>query len=120
MNPPRFTEVERRGDVWCVRIRVPRLDEPEMVDLAEELYGLVRDGGCRKMALSLGPTPPEFLYSVFLSKLIRLRRLLHEQGGELVLCHASSEVQSIFEACSLDTLFRFLPDFDAAVAHWQA
>jgi anti-anti-sigma factor len=120
MNPSRFTEVEHRGDVFCVRLRRPRLDEPELSELAEELLGLVRRDGCRKLALSLGPRPPEFLYSVFLAKLISLQRVLREHGGEIVLCHAGPEVRSIFEACCLDALFLFLPDFEAAVAHWQS
>jgi anti-anti-sigma factor len=120
MNPSRFTEVERRGDVFCVRLRRPRLDEPELGELAEELLGLVRNDGCRKLALSLGPRPPEFLYSIFLAKLISLQRALRERGGEIVLCHTGPEVRSIFEACCLDTLFPFLPDFDAAVARWQS
>jgi anti-anti-sigma factor len=120
MNPSRLTEVERRGDVFCVRLRRPRLDEPEIGELAEELLGLVRNDGCRKLALSLGPRPPEFLYSVFLAKLISLQRNLRERGGEIVLCQAGPDVRSIFEACCLDTLFPFLPDFDAAVAHWAS
>jgi anti-anti-sigma regulatory factor len=120
MQPSRFTDVEKRGDVFCVRLRRQRLDESEILALAEELLGLVRNGGCRKLALSLGPTPPEFLYSVFLAKLISLQRNLRERGGELAVCHAGPEVRSIFEACSLDGLFLFLPDFDAAVAHWKS
>jgi hypothetical protein len=120
MNPSRFIEVERRGDVFCVRLRRPRLEEPELGELAEELLHLVRDEGCRKLALSLGPRPPEFLYSIFLAKLISLQRNLRERDGELVICQAGPEVRSIFEACCLDTLFLFLPDFEAAVAHWQS
>jgi hypothetical protein len=120
MKPSRLIEVERRGDVFCTCLRRQRLDEPEIVELADQMLGLVRHEGCRKLALSLGPGPPEFLYSVFLAKLIKLQRVLREQGGELVLCHAGPEVHNIFEACCLDNLFLFLPDFDAAVAHWQS
>ncbi len=120
MNPSRLIDVERRGDVFCTRLRRPQLEEPEIVELTEELLGLVHRDGCRKLALSLGPRPPEFLYSVFLAKLISLQRVLREHGGELALCETSPEVRTIFEACCLDQLFLFLPDFDAAVAHWQS
>jgi len=40
----------------------------ELVDInavIQEMVGLVRNEGCRKLALSLGPRPPEFLYSIF-------------------------------------------------------
>ncbi len=88
-------------------------------ELAQELRRLVAEGDCRKMALSLGPESPECLYSIFLAKLITLQRLLRERQGELVLCHAQPTVRDIFEACGLNQLFHFLPDFDAAVAYWR-
>jgi len=117
-RPFRYIDVELRGDVFCVRLRQPRLEEPAIYELSTELRSLVTSDGCRKMALSLGPQSPECLYSIFLAKLINLQRVLREHGGELTLCQAPRDVLDIFEACSLDRLFYFLPDFDAAVAHW--
>jgi anti-anti-sigma factor len=114
-RPYRHIEVERRGEVFCVRLHHPRLDEPAIYELAGELRALVADEGCRKMALSLGPHAPECLYSVFLAKLITLQRVLREHGGELVLCHVQPVVRDIFAACCLEQLFHFLPDFEAAV-----
>jgi hypothetical protein len=118
MSPQQWIEVERRGDVWCVRLRKTRLEEGELAALTDELVGLV-DRGARKVALALGPESPEFLYSVFLARLVHLRRLLVDRGGDLALSHAGPEVRSIFGACALDQLFRFVPDFDTAVAHWR-
>jgi anti-anti-sigma factor len=117
-RPYRHIEVERRGEVFCVRLRQARLDEPTIYELAGELRELVTEEGCRKMALSLGPDSPECMYSVFLAKLISLQRVLHEQGGELILCHVQSLVRDIFAACCLENLFCFRPDFEAAIAHW--
>jgi anti-anti-sigma regulatory factor len=51
---------------------------------------------------------------------VTVQRQLHEQGGELVLCDVSPEVQSVFAACRLEDQFRFLKDFDEAVARWTA
>jgi anti-anti-sigma factor len=113
-----YIDIERRGDVYCVRLCQTRLDEPMIHELAAELRGLVAEGACRKLALSLGPEAPQCLYSMFLAKLITLQRLLREQQGELVLCHAQPTVRRIFEACCLDQLFQFVPDFEAAVAHF--
>lgn len=117
-HPYRYLVVERRGEVYCVRLRQSQLDELMIHDLGGELHRLVTDDGCRKLALSLGPDAPECLYSVFLAKLITLQRILRENEGELVLCYVSPPVHEIFAACGLDQLFHFLPDFDAAVAQW--
>lgn len=120
MNRPyHYIEIERRGDVFCTRLCQTQLDELKVHDVAAELRRLISEDACRKLALSLGPQAPECLYSVFLAKLITLQRVVREQKGELVLCNVPDSVHSIFEACGLDQLFRFLPDFDAAVAYWK-
>jgi anti-anti-sigma factor len=119
-RPDRHFVVDRRQDVFCVRLRHHQMDEPSLYELANELIALVEDEGCRKLALSLGPPAPECMYSVFLAKLMTLQRILREHGGAMLLCGASPEVYSIFDACHLADQFTFLPDFDAAVAHWAA
>ncbi len=113
-HPYRHVDVERRGEVLCVRLRRPRLEEAEIHELADECLALVRDG-CRRMVLSLGPKSPECLYSVFLGKLLTLQRALREQGGELKLCDVSPHVLGIFEACQLQDYFEFHRDPAAAV-----
>ena len=117
-HPYRYIEVDRQGEICCVRLRQSRLDEPSVHEATGELRSLVTEGACRKMALSLGPESPECLYSVFLARLIALQRVLREHQGELVLCHVQPVVRDIFAACCLDKLFVFLPDFDAALAQW--
>ena len=107
--------VERREDVFCVRLPHRRLTETEVHELADELVVLIADDGCRKLALALGPKDPEFLYSVFLAKMVMVRRRLREMGGGLKICYASTNVQSVFEACKLEEMFDFCPDFDAAI-----
>lgn len=120
--PPAYShlEVERRGDVFCVRLRFRRLEESDIHALADELITLARHDGCRKLALSLGPGSPDCLYSLFLAKMIMVQRVIREQGGEMVLCETTPEVVAIFEACRLDQHFHFVPDFEAAVAHWAS
>jgi hypothetical protein len=118
MSATGLLEIQRRGEVFCARLRRHRLDEGELAEVVEALEALVTQGGCRRLALSLGPEPPEFLYSVFLARLIHLQRVLRDHGGALVLCQVGPEVHSIFTSCRLDTMFTFVADFDAAVAHW--
>lgn len=117
-RPYRFINVERRGDVFCVHLLHTRLEEPMIHEMFTEIRSLVTADGCRKLALSLGPEPPDCLYSVFLAKLISLQRLLRDNQGELIVCDAKPIVRDIFAACCLDRLFHFLPDPDAAAAHW--
>jgi hypothetical protein len=120
MNRPlRHIEVRRQGDVFCVRLCQPRMAEEAVREMAEELVSLVQEDGCRKLALSLSPSP-ECLYSVFLTRLVSLQRILAEHDGGLLLCEVEPAVRSIFEACCLDRLFRFVPTFDDAVADWTA
>jgi hypothetical protein len=114
-TPWKHIDVEHRGDVACVRFKRFRIDEPEIPTLASELITLGTAPGCHKVALSLGPRPPEFLYSVFLAKLMTVQRRLAENDCSLVLCEAGPEVQAIFNVCHLDHHFHFVPDFDAAV-----
>jgi anti-anti-sigma factor len=120
MNRPfRHVEVEVRGDVFCVRFRSRRLDETGIYEMADELIALGQEEGCRKLALSLGPGSPEFLYSVFLSKLLTVQRRLRELGGSLKLCVVSPEVMTVFAACQLQDTFDFTTDFETAVAAWD-
>jgi anti-anti-sigma factor len=114
----RHIKVDRRGDVFCVRLTRHMLDEMAIHEMFNELRSLVTEEGCRRLALSLGPDRVECLYSVFLAKLITLQRVLRENGGELALCHVQPPVHEIFEACSLDKLFSFRSDFDDAGAQW--
>ena len=107
--------VDRKGDVFCVRLRKLRLDESEIYAFTEELLGLISEQACRKLALSLGPQEPQCLYSVFLAKLITVRRRLLENGGALVMCDVAPAVVDVFAACQLQDYFDFAPDMASAV-----
>lgn len=113
MDQHRFLSVERLGDTLCVRLKCRRVEESEIHLLGQELVGL-GEGGGRKVALSLGPEPPDCLYSVFLAKLITVRNSLAREGGQLVLCEVGPVAFSVFEACLLHREFTFAPDFATA------
>jgi hypothetical protein len=115
-HPWKHIDVEQRGDAFCVRLRKFRIDEPDIPDLTSELICLGAMPNCKKVALSLGPRPPECMYSVFLAGLMSVQRRLADKGCALLLCEAGPEVVAIFGACRLAEHFHFVPDFDAAVA----
>jgi hypothetical protein len=114
-RPYRHLEVRREGEVFCARLREFRLSEPQLYEMCGELLRLPDKDGCRKLVLSLGPPEPEFLYSVFLAKLVSLQRRLDGAGGALRVVTTSAATMSIFAACRLDTLFHFAPDEATAV-----
>src|SRR5262249_54399408 len=116
MNAYRQIDVERAADVFCVRLRQQRLDESAIHELRQELIALVKQEGCRKLALSLGPESPDCLYSVFLAALVTVRRVLVEHGGTLLLHDVSPDTLGVFQTCQLHDHFQFAADLPAAIA----
>jgi anti-anti-sigma factor len=106
---------ERKHDVFCVRLRRNRLEEKEILAMADELLRLIREEGCRKMILCLGPGALDCLYSVFLATLVTVRRRLRECGGVLKLCEVAPQTLEVFQACHLQQYFDFEPDQATAV-----
>src|SRR5438128_9521281 len=96
-RPYRYILVERQQAVFCVRLRCLHMDETEILGMADELVRLIDAEGCRQMALSLGPGPVECLFSVFLAKLVMIRRLLAERDGRLKICEALPQTIGVFE-----------------------
>ncbi len=115
-QPYRHIEVEGIGDVHCIRLKQFKLDENGVYELGDELHHLAAQDSYRKVVLSLGPQEPQFLYSVFLAKLVTLQRRLQARGGKLKLADTSPETRAIFDACGLTGLFDFAADRAAAVA----
>ena len=112
----RFIEVETTGDVFCVQLKKPRLDEPDIQELGRELLDLIDEKGFRRLAFSLGPESLALLFSIFLAKLVMVRRRILEKGGHMRLHDVSADVMGVFAACQLDSFFEFATDRAAAVA----
>jgi hypothetical protein len=114
-RPYRFIVLDHKDDIVCVRLKRPQLDEEEVNELGNELARLIEEDGCLKLLFSLGPEPPQVIYSVFMAKLLMVRRLLLERGGTLKLCDVSLAVRGVFEALRLTEYFHFYPDQGAAL-----
>jgi hypothetical protein len=118
MSPAlRHLIVTQVGDVTCVSLKKHQFQEEEITQLSREVLGLI-DGGCRKLAFTLGPGALKCLYSVFLAKLVMFQRVLRERGGSMKLCDVTPEVRGVFEACRLQDLFEFTPDVATALAEF--
>ena len=109
-------KVAQEGDVFIVHLCHRRLQELEIHEMADEVQALINAHGCRKLVFVLGPDSPEFLYSVFISKLVGIRRRLAECKGRMRLAEVGPEVMGVFEACQLQDYFEFAPDAATAVA----
>lgn len=120
MDTYRLIHVERRDDVCCIRLQKTRLDESELLQLGDELLCLANGETGGRIALVLGPQPPDCLYSVFLAKLVSVRNAARRQGGELVLCSLGPLAYSVFEACLLHREFVFRPDTAEALDFFAA
>jgi len=107
---------EQQHDIFCVRLRRNRLEEQDILVLADELLSLINEQGCRKMILCLAPGSLDCLYSVFMATLVMVRRNLVERGGALKLCEVSPETLEVFQACQLKQYFDFEPDQETALA----
>jgi len=108
-------EVERRGNVHCVRLKKTRLTEADQLRLGEELGQLVAEEKCQRLALGLGNDHLDCLYSMFLGKLVGTRRLIHERGGHMHLVDVGPASLGVLKTCSLTDLFEIHDDMDAAV-----
>lgn len=115
-RPYRYIDVDRGGDVFCVRLRQLAYDEAELEELGAEIARLVDEEGCRRLVLNLGPDDPQFLFSVFLAKLVNLQKRLEADGGQLALAGLNPTTSSIFQASGLEPFFAFFKDAQEAVA----
>ena len=114
-RPYYYIAYELIGDVYCVRLQNPRIEDHQVDDLGAELARLIDEENCRKMVLNLGPEDSECLLSVFLAKLINLQRRLEGMSGTLTLAHASEYTRNIFRIAGIEKFFHFYPDQQSAV-----
>jgi hypothetical protein len=114
-RPYQFIAFERNGDVYCVRLRAPRVEDSQLDELGAELARLIDEENCQKMVLNLGPEEPQCLISVFLAKLINLQRRFEGMNGALALAQASEDTRNIFRIAGIEKFFHFFPDEQSAL-----
>jgi anti-anti-sigma factor len=113
-RPCNHIDIQLDGDVFCVSLRQQDLDDPTIRAMSDEVETLIRNHGCRKLVLRLGPV--HCLYSVLIARLIKLRRSMAEHGGRMKICDVQPDVMSVFESCQLQNYFDFAPDLATAVS----
>ncbi len=114
-RPTIYTTLEERGDILIVGFRMRMLNDEENIEqLGQELFALVEQYNCLKMALDMSNV--EYVTSSVIGKLITLHRKLHRSQGKLVLFSLSPGVDSILGTSNLLSYFTVAADKDAALA----
>lgn len=102
--------------VICDLTDEPGLSE-EMQDLITKLQERADAGQIPNVVLNLSSI--SYLNSSNLAQLLRLRKLLIEQGGRMKLASVADPVWSIMLLTGLDKVFQFAPDKATAIASLQ-
>lgn len=113
-------QVDKRGQVCCVRLKNTLFDDEALEQFGAELARLVDEDGCTRIVLDLGSRELQCLYSLFLAKLIHLQRRLEASGGGIVLAEVTPYIRELFQVTGLEKMFRFFPDEESAVQAFSA
>lgn len=114
-NPGGFIQIERHGDYAVI---VPTADVESMQwDLIEHAADIVlqplRKEPVANVIVDLSKV--SYFGSVFLSLLLRLHKLVKQQGGETVLCGASERARELLKLTALDTLWAIYENRQKAI-----
>lgn len=110
----RRLEVSEVGDVTVVRF-VDRkiLDEGNIQEVGQELFGLIEDEGRKKLLLNFCNV--EFLSSAALGKLINMKKKVGGAGGKMKLCCIHPELKVVFKITRLDQVFEIFDEEQGAL-----
>lgn len=94
-----------------------QLDETLAMAFIRDLYERI-DKGLRKIIVDCSSM--EFISSLDLSVLARLRSKVVMQGGELKFCGVSGRVGEVLRITAMDKLFEIHPDLESALRAFHA
>ena len=113
-----YLEVELRDDACVARVNVPCLSEEiNLEQIGHELFSLVDQRACRKLAVSLRGV--QYMTSSGIGKLITLHRKMHRQNGSVIFCEIEQAVDDILRSSKLNTYFHIVPELDAALCEFS-
>lgn len=112
MSTERVATTDVTPDYVTVHIATDRLDEAVLKDLQRELRQAVDDNPGRPCILDMSRV--EFMPSMSLAALIRLRAELHDRHRRLLLATLQPQIREVFTMTRLDRLFELQDDLAAA------
>jgi len=91
-----------------------RLDPAPVLDLRARYEKHLLGGGRPELIVDLAGVG--FAGSAALGNFVALHRIARQKGGRLIFCHVEPTVAEAFRASTLDKLFDFAADRDAAIS----
>ena len=102
---------------WSDRVSLVHLGtDPQFTDDLNSLDGLLKQGHTHVVLDFSGVA---FLNSSNLSRLLRLRKAVHDSGDRLVLCGINTKAWSTFLVTGLDKVFEYADAVPTALAMVQ-
>ena len=114
-RPYQYLHVERVDAFRVVKLVRPAYDDDALDQMGDELARLLDEEGCRSVILSLGPEDPKCLYSIFLARLVNLKKRLELAGGTLSLTDVSADTKKIFQVAGIEKFFQFHDTVETAL-----
>lgn len=104
MSDARRIDISEVGDVTVARfIDKKILDETNIADIGNQLFGLIDEDGRKKIVLDF--TVVEYLSSAALGKLITMNKKVKAVSGTLKLSNIRPEILEVFTITRLDKMF---------------
>ena len=103
---------------WSENILVVDLqNEPQFSDDLNALFDTLEQG--KKMDVALNFADVTYVNSSNIAKMLKLRKLVANKGGRLVLCGVNTHVWGVFLVTGLDKIFEFTDDLVTGLASLQ-
>jgi len=114
MSDARRIDISEVGDVTIARFVDKKiLDETNIADIGNQLFGLVDEDGRKKIVLDF--TVVEYLSSAALGKLITMDKKVKAVSGKLKLSNIRPEILEVFTITRLDKIFTIVPTTEDAL-----
>ena len=91
--------------------------EPDMGDELQTVIDLVAENTMQDVVVDFVDT--NIITSSSIAKLLKLRKVLHDNGRTLVFCSVCPKTRSIFNVTGLESVFDFMDDQFIALASLQ-
>jgi len=91
--------------------------EPDMGEELQTVIGLITEDAGRDVVVDFADV--DILTSSSIAKLLKLRKVLKDNGHKLVFCSVQPKTRSVFTVTGLDSVFQFVDDSFVALASLQ-
>jgi anti-anti-sigma factor len=103
---------------WSENILLVDLqNEPQFSDDLNALFDTLEQG--KKMDVALNFADVNYVNSSNIAKMLKLRKMVANKGGRLVLCGVNTHVWGVFLVTGLDKIFTFADDLVTGLAGLQ-